>query len=439
MPDRIETGGVQWATVAKLYRPTWKYQASGNYQQFFKQSLGALVQEPTIKFSAMAGHHPLTIQLEAQVSTAQKPVTGDVVTLSQQGAGGAEQIVYAGTVGDIPEDLDVTVQHQIELMPFTVEMGVTPHVTNYTSSTDVAQMMRDAVSKCKHITVDTTTCPNTGRTGIYDFGFTGTALKVAEEGSKIAGANYVWIVDEVGRFWFGQANVAQATYTVHGGTDYVIRKFRAPIDKLFNYFGVIGGVPPGQTIAHPVAIACVYDDGVLYPCTDKTIPQPVNAPNSVYGTRARVPHFRVPKLKNQTTLNNITNTLGQTLNRRQSKIEITLLGYGQRINLSRVGGATMKYAEETMQRRTQSFVGEGYSPVYVISDVEITGPFQKVVLTDLLASGDQLQYELDRMNEETADQSSGSVTFDTVGSITAPMLYGGVDGPPVPTMPALFP
>lgn len=435
MPDAIAVGRTN-PYIAHLYGPAWKF--GGANAALFKKILGAPVGLPTIKYTINAGHHPLTLDMPAQDGSALRPATGDVVLLSENLGDGST--VASGVVGDVPDDLDVKVKHQIELMPFTQELGVTPHEVNYTAATDVAQMIRDAVVKCKHIYIDTATCPNTGITGIFDFSVTGTALRVAEECLKMAGSNYVFFVDELGRFYFGQASVATATYTVKAGQDYEARKFRSPIDKLYNFFIVEGGVPPGQTGTPQYSLACVYDDGHLVPCTSLTIPAPFYAPSNALGIRARKPNFRIPKLLNQTTLNNMTQTLGAMLNRRQSKIEINLVNFAKRINLSRPGGASMKYWEPSVLNILQSFAGGGMSPVYVVSDVEITGPRQKVVLTDLVADGDQLQYELDKMNDALAENSSNSVQLTAIGVVTAPMLYGGTAASaPTPTIPAFYP
>ena len=419
--------------LAHLYTNGWIYGQNNNPR--FKKMLGPIVNYPVMKYGVNYGHSPMDLWLPALDSAANAPVRGDIVTLTEQGGDGT--VIYTGIIEDLPENLSTSKSEWgLTLQPLSVELGYTPFTVNY-SLVDPAVMVRAAVTATKNLTWTAATIPLTGLVRSYDFSFTGTSLKVLEETIKM-GSNLQYFVDEVGQVYFGTSQTLNPTYTVKRGQDYDVFKGRASISKLCNYVVCIGGVAPGTKDS----IACVYDGGTLIPCTSATIPAPNFCLTSAYGCKARMPHYRFPKLLDQTTLNNMAATIGAQLNRPQTKIELTLRGFPQRIQITSYQGATMRYWEpSSTEGMDVAKKGKGtYSPTYLVSDVEVHGTVQKVLLTDIVTSDDQLQYSIDKMLEDLAAQAGTSIQNNSVGIITPGQIVGATGGgPSIPTTPVFFP
>lgn len=113
--------------LMSLYKPyiAHLYDSMGN----FKSLLGPLLTRPILKWSLNGGGHPITLDLPAQPTGALAPVQGDIVKLTEQGGTGS--VGYTGIVEDVPDDLDVTVAHQLLLSPLIVELGDGAFDKNY--------------------------------------------------------------------------------------------------------------------------------------------------------------------------------------------------------------------------------------------------------------------------------------------------------------------
>lgn len=435
--------------IVHLYDSGWRGDQSAAVQAtHFKKTYGILTEQPKIHYAHNSGVQPITLSLPAQDTSGTAPAIGDVMLLTEQDGDGG--VIAGGLIEDVPEDLDITVNHRIELSSFVIELGETPMTgTNYTGATDPAQMVRDAVSQTKHLFYTGASVPLTAYTGKYDFSFTGTSLKILNIAKQIAsgasGSTFYWYVDELGQVWFGSANAGGVPqYTVKRGQDYSVRKYKAPVDKLKNWIPVIGGTPPGQNPPagqSPIPIATTYDAGTIRP--GYPFIAPVTAPSTVYGTRARIPHMHFPKLLDQATLNNLAAAAGAQLNRRQTKITLELPMFGTRINLSVAAGCSLRYWDpDATAGLEETFVGAGaYSPNYFITDVELEGIKQTLTLTDIVTTEDDMMFHYDQMYGDLAMDTSQSVTITDTGIIMPPMLFPGIGagtGPSVPTVPSLY-
>jgi hypothetical protein len=350
----------------------------------FKFSLGKLLNRPVLKSSINGGFHPITLELDHSDRLA-NIAPGDIVTLQEQGALGAT--VYRGIVSDVPDTLDATPVHAVEIDPMVTQLGDTPFCLggssrNYATATDPTQMVRDAIDTVNQnggsLLYDTVSLPPSGTTGIYLFDVNQSCLDVLTEAVQIAGPNFYFFVDEIGKVWFQQVDFGKINYRFAQGVDFSIRKRTAPISNLKNYVDVIGGVPVGAT----VPIRGTYNQAATSP----------------YGMRALLPPLQYPNCTDRPTLQQIATSVGTQLNRRQVKIELTLPNYGRRINMAQPHGATCVYFEPTMKPFPESDMNDGIQKgVYMIQDVEIDGTLQRVTLGDIPLTASDLQYLTDTM------------------------------------------
>lgn len=321
-------------------------------------------------------------------------------------------ILYTGIVEDLPDNIDQTVDHQITLAPLAVEIADADFTQNYTVATDVAQMIRDAVARTVHCTATTTTVPNTGILRIFNFNEK-SPLYVLNAAIKMAGANYVWFVDELGQVFFGPST-SGITYSVKTRVDAPVRRYTAPITNQKNYVKAFGGILPNTT----TKISAVYD----------------TTGSSAIGRRALMPPLQFPNLLDQTTLNSIVNTIGVALDQPQVTVVLELPNAGQRINLARVGGANVRYFEPDKDDLPETSPGSGtYGPAYVIVQVDITGPVQRITARGIAFSVDDFVNEI---NENLSRVSTDAIT-------NLPLTPGQVvgattGGPSTPSSTAWF-
>ena len=90
------------------------------------------------------------------------------------------------------------------------------------------------------------------------------------------------------------------------------------------------------------------------------------------------------------------------MNQIRPKIQLVLPAYGTRIILGRHGGPSIRYIEPAQYPMTETSTGSdanqtqgGYSPNYVILDVEMNGPTQTLVLGPLPVTADDFKYSID--------------------------------------------
>lgn len=384
----------------------------------FKKSFTVL-QRPVIKQTLNAGYHPLTLELVAQDTSASAPSQGDVVRLTEQGGDGT--VLYTGIVEDIVEDQGFSkVSHQVQLQPLVTDLGNTPVNKSYTSgTTDVAQMVRDAVSASNYLTWTAQSIPNTGFNAVYYFQHT-TALDVLTVCRQIAGYQYFWFVDAVGVVWFQKADSTRATFKLKRGQDYRGRQNSSPIAQQLNHLVCVGAVPPGGT----APLTAIYDG--------------LTSQGKI-GVRAAKSPYVYKTVTDQATLNQIRTTLGNTLDRQVTKGQVKVNNYPSRITLGQPSAATLAYWEPVKSPVSLSFAGSGtYSPNYVILDVQDDGVEQTVIYGDIPVNGaNDLRYEIDRIIQRTALDS----LFNTpVSGTQVQTLAGGgyqTAADPAPGVPSV--
>ena len=367
----------------------------------FKKLLGKLLNYPTLGAQLNGGQAAITLELPAQDTSANAAVQGDLVKLTQQGGDGA--ILYTGIIEDLPDTLDITILHSIDLVPLVAELDLAPITVHYNTQTDVAQMFRDAIAVTDHLFVTPQSCPDSAVTGIGGDLVQVNALQVVDLARKIGGVNFYYFIDAIGCGWFGQVNMtAPATHTLKRGVDYQSRKYKSPVAKLKNHIPVNGGIAPGTS----APMFSLYHNAT-------SILQ--------YGTRALFPGPTYDSITDQATLDVIRDTLGAGLDRQITRVELSLNNFSSRIDIKR--GATLRYWEPSKNTQAESTTGSGtYSPTYVVLETHVTGPNQQIVVSDCAASGfDDFKYEIDRIMART---SIANLTY-VPASLNVPGVING--------------
>ena len=346
--------------MAHLYNNDWSFRAS----------LGAIAgTRPKLKQTINSGFQPVTVELPAQNTTIQP---GNLIVITEEGgdatgAAPAGTPVIGGIVEQVPDTLDVKGwRHEITITPFVAELGDAYLNKNYVVPTDVAQMVRDAVSQTNHLRYTSVSIPtSTGVTALYNFSYA-PCLEVIDHARLIAGTNYSWFVDAIGVVWFQALNPnARATYTITPKDFTSLVSNGGDISGLKNFILVVGDIPPGGT----AAATATYSNATS---------------QAKYNTRSLQPPVGVPGVSDTTTLQNIANTLGGVYDRVINRVVIELPAYGNRILLGQPGGATMRYFSPAKYSLVESETGTGtYSANYVVLDVETDGIQQTVTIGDV--------------------------------------------------------
>ena len=380
--------------MAHLYNNDWSFRAS----------LGAIIgTRPVLKQTMNSGFQPITVELPAKNSIIQP---GNLIVITEEGGDAtgsapAGEPVIAGWVESVPRTLDVNGwKHEVTITPFVAELGDNKLTKNYTIATDVAQMVRDAVSLCPHLRFTWQSIPNTGITAIYNFS-EAPALEVLDHARLIAGTNYSWFVDAIGVVWFQAINTtSSATFTVTPKDFSSLSDNGGDISGLKNYCLVVGAM--SSTASAP--FTATYSNATS---------------QAQYGLRAVQPPISVPGITDTPTLQNIANTIGGIYDRVINRVTIDLPAFPFRIKLGQPGGATMRYFSPAKYSLVESESGTGtYSPTYVVLDVETDGIQQKVTIGDVpLTSATDVSYQADRLAARMGIQSI--VQPQMVGSPTA--------------------
>jgi hypothetical protein len=376
-----------------------------NHLGVFKGTLGPLLNHPALMWTYGAGQNAITIGLPSPNSNI---VRGDIVELTQQDSLGS--VVYTGVVEDVSDTYGATPAHNVELSPLVVELGYAPFSYDYTVATDIAQMVRDIVATTAHCTTTPTSVIDTGIMCIFTFKDM-TALQALEECKKMAGINYYFICDEVGEVWFSEANFsAEATYSLKQGVNYNERVYQSPITKMINKIDATGGIVDG------VIVSATYDE----------------SGSSTVGVRQLIPNLSYPNLLDLTTLQNIVNTLGASLNRRDTTVTLQIPNLGTRISVGRSGGTTMRYFEPSKNPNEESEVGSGvYSQNLLVVQLEWDGNMQKVTLQDVAPTLSSMKYLIDRMMQSVTSSAATGITLSSGGAIP-PGLFSSL----APAIPA---
>lgn len=344
----------------------------------FKKTL-EFTNRPAIKYTDSAGYHELDLEVATVDASTQGPLVGDLLKIT---AKGSTEVIYTGIIEDLPDELATDgVHHHILLVPLLVELADAYFNKQYTTVIDLAEMVRDAVRATAHLSFTPVSLPDTGVPALYNFNST-TALDVVNVCRTIAGLNFHFFVDAIGVVWFQSINFsAPAAYTLKRGMDYNARRKSAPLAELRNKISALGGYA-SPTASTPIT---------------SSYTNPTS--QAQYGVRALNPPLLFPTLGDQATLDRIVATYGAIFDRLQVRGEITIPNYGQRIDLRRQGGATIRYWEPTKDPFAESGSGTGqYSPTYIVLDVELDGASQKIVFGDVAVTGVQdIQRQIDDM------------------------------------------
>lgn len=388
-----------------------------NTSTSFKATLAPLPgQRPTLKWSLNAGFDPIVLEVPSaawggvwgQGIWGQfvwgGPGAGDLIYLTEQGGDGS--VVYTGIIETITDVLDSQhTTHQIALTPLVAELGDTPFNKNYTTATDVAQMVRDAVAHTNHCAVTPLSCPNTGVTAINNFN-NAKVLDVLDFARKNAGSTYFWFCDQQGIVWLQpQGSTPSAFFgtTVKRGPDTSALTVSQDITALRNSVLVVGGTPSGTS----APITGTYN----------------GSSQSTYGKRFFDPPPSYPDCLDQTTLNQLANTIGSVFDRIHNRVEMTLPSFGKKVIPNQPGGPMVRVWAPNKDSLTESTPGSGnYSSGLIALSGELDGIQQKLVCGDIPVSGiDDLNAETNRILRM---QSLNALT--AVGLVTNP--DGGMGG-----------
>ncbi len=333
---------------------------------------------------------------------------GDLIQLTEQGDPGST-VLFTGILESISDEIDGDGpgSHELVLTPLVAELADTFINIQYATLVDVAQMVRDAVLQTAHLRFTPATLGNTGVMALYNFNNT-NALDVLNVAKQIAGLSFWWHVDANGMVWFqSTATTTPPDLTIKRGVDYKRRKLTPSIQYLKNFVKALGGYPGYGTPSGP------------------NVPGPITsqysnvASQKKYGVRAVDPPLVYPTVNDQATLDLIVNAVATTFDREQRTVEVELPNYPKRLSLAQPGGLTVRLWEPLQDPYPQPGsrgVG-GYLGTFICQDIEVDGIVQKLILTDVIATGLQdIQYTLDQIVQRNAMSALAS----------PPVLGGGI-------------
>jgi hypothetical protein len=327
------------------------------------------------------GYDPVLLEVAAPVSGI---ALGNVVRLTEKFSPYAGY-VYSGIVEGLPDTISpVITKHEILLSPFSIELTRVAVQFNYTTPTDISQMVRDAVGQCQHCSCDQVSVPaSTGVLAIADFRNQKVG-QVLDTVRSIAGPGWYWYADELGRVWF-QAQGSAAVYTLMQ-TSYEERVSNGGnIQDRLNQVIAVGGVPTGGS-ANVTAI--------------------VNgASQSTIGIRTLDPPIQLPGIPDQATITAIANGILATLDVVWNRVALKVRAdFGSRIHQSQPGGAMVRYFEPAVNPMAESAAGSGaYSGPYVLQDWIYDGLYQAI------AAGNQpitSQSDINNMVHQWAERAA---------------------------------
>lgn len=389
MPGLIQMGGpVTTPTWAKTKPTTAQplvahiYQSDGST---FVQSLGPLVDRPVLRWTSNGSYDPITLELPAQpgANAARFGISvfgsatfggslsqGGIVKLTEEHGDGS--VLYTGVIESLPETASATgTKHEVVLKPIAFQLDDSYVSLKYTQPTDVAQMVRDAVTSTFSLSCDQASVPvQTGilaptgsDNGALDF-TNRPAKEVLDTARSIAGPNWFWFVDATGRVWF-QPMGSGARYTARMGADYEVRTSNGgSIEQLRNDVPIVGGVPKGGT--QPAFARYVGSIGI-------------------YGRRTLNPPLSLPGITDQPTLQAVANTVGAVLDRIWQRVELKILAsYPKRITMAQPGGAMLRYWEPSVNPLLESASGTGnYTGPFIVQELTDDGLYQQITAGDV--------------------------------------------------------
>lgn len=363
----------------------------------FLGSFSVLTFPPLINTTANGGFEQIELEVASRTFTVTQ---GNVVRLSFQGDGNS--IVYSGVVEDLPDIIGPTgIRHVILVSPFGFELADVHSQSNYTTTVDIAQIVRDAVAQTMHCSCDQVSVPPS--TGIVAPGIAGASLDFRHQTLQsqidlcrsLAGPAWYWHVDELGRVWF-QFMASAATYTVIRGQHYEERTSAASIQDRKNHIVVVGGLAGGGSLN----VRAVYD----------------GASQSTIGIRALTPDVSLPHISDQFTINTIATTLGGVLDRIWNRVQLKIHPtFNQRIHSAQPGGGMVRYWEPVVSPMTESEAGSGgYTGPYIAQRVEYDGEHQQVTAGDIPVTS---QIDVQNMVNNIIQYETSHRWFATPGAL----------------------
>jgi hypothetical protein len=368
------------------------------------------------------------VQVEEGVQPARSPrdsiELADVIRLTEAGDN-AGTILFSGNVETTPEELAVgagATHHLIVVVPWGAELGlgyfdhqyITPTIAapadplrDFTQGPiDVANFVRDAVDTTAHLSVTPLSCPDTGIVATYDFQDS-NPLDAVHVAKQIAGANWWYFTDAEGIVWFQPITLDVATLTLRKGIDYDSVKPSATIDGMKNLIPINGGSVPGD----PGRIKSLYTN---------------TTSQARYGKRAFNPTLAYPQVTDQGTLDQIAASLGALYDREVNTMEVDLPALGLRLSPGRDGGLKVRFRDSAVEPLGGAGGSGGYSPVFILQDVECIGPGQKLIVGDIPYSDIDTAYEAMRVAQRISAIAATAV-------LTAPVAPPALP-PPVPAV-----
>lgn len=298
---------------------------------------------------------------------------GHVIRLREQG-GPWNGFIYSGVVEGFPDTRSAgQTTHGILLTPFGFELTrVSTQLVYRTLGMDIVQAVRDAVALTQHCHCDQTSVPVT--TGIPLVSTSSGAVdfrgqkvnQVLDTCRSIAGPNWFWHCDELGRVWF-QPQGSGSVYTLVAGQHYENRTSNGgDIQARINQVPAVGGVPTGGS-ANVQATAN-------------------GASQASIGIRTLDPPVQAPGITDQATLLLLAQGILGALDVVWSRASISVLPpTGQpnerhpgRVHASQPGGATLRYFEPGKAPLPESGVGAGYAGPFIVQSVDYDGLYQTI-------------------------------------------------------------
>jgi hypothetical protein len=332
----------------------------------FIKTLGPLSNRPPMKATLTnGGYDQVTIELPAKPTGITQ---GNIVRLTQQGGDGG--IVYTGIVEALPDTIGQRTLHQVILSPLGFELDDTYTQLVYSTPTDIATVVVQAVDLTQHCSCDQVSVPPTtgillatSVTGQVDFR-NQTVKQVIDTCRSIAGPTWYWHVDELGRVWF-QYQGSGSVYTITRRQYEERISDGGSIQQLRNQVVAVGGVPVGGS----TNISATYN----------------GSSQSSYGIRSLNPPLSIPNITDAPTLALIAANVGAVLDRVKTAVKLTVReGYGIKIHAAQPGGPTLRFWEPAADSLVESGAGSGaFSGPYIAQAIEWDGTTQKVAGGDV--------------------------------------------------------
>lgn len=326
-----------------------------------------VLNRPSLKATtANGGYDQITLEVAAPVSGLTQ---GNVIRLTELG-GPFAGFVYGGVIESFPDTLSSTgTKHEIVVSPLGWELTRVATQLVYTAPVDVAQMVRDAVALTQHCSCDQVSVPpTTGTLAATNGGldFRGQKVnQVLDTARSIAGPQWYWYCDELGRVWF-QTQGSGAVYTFMGGQHYTERVTNGgDIKDRINRVQV-----SGSPSASAAPITATYN----------------GASQSSIGIRALEPPIQLAHCSDSSVISAVAANVGATLDQVWTRVQLKALPalgianerHPGRVHGSQPGGATIRYWEPGVTPLPETGAVAGYTGPFICQSVDYDGLYQQI-------------------------------------------------------------